>query len=63
MPLRTDARFWVLSEALSSYASDADDPPVRDADTVQARLHLLDAVAQILKNGLTLLGVSAPESM
>ena len=43
MPLRTDARFWVLSEALSSYASDADDPPVRDADTVQA------AVAVVLR--------------
>lgn len=40
-PLRTDARFWVLSEALASYASDADDPPVRDADTVQAAVALV----------------------
>jgi 8-oxo-dGTP pyrophosphatase MutT (NUDIX family) len=35
-PLETDPRFWVLSEALASYAADADDPPIRDADFLQA---------------------------
>ncbi len=32
-------------------------------DIVTARLTFLKAIAQVLKNGLTLLGVSAPESM
>ena len=34
--LRTDPRFWVLSEALASYASDRDDPPIRSGDRLQA---------------------------
>lgn len=33
------------------------------AELVQARLHLLMAVAQVIRNGLGLLGVSAPERM
>ncbi len=40
-PLETDARFWVLSEALASYAADADDPPVRDEDTLEAAVSLV----------------------
>jgi 8-oxo-dGTP pyrophosphatase MutT (NUDIX family) len=39
--LETDPRFWVLSEALSSYASDADDPPIRDAAFLQAAVSLV----------------------
>jgi len=35
-----------------------------DNDAIRnARLTLISAVAQVLKNGLTLLGVSTPESM
>jgi 8-oxo-dGTP pyrophosphatase MutT (NUDIX family) len=34
--LETDPRFWVLSEALASYASDAADPPPPDPDFLQA---------------------------
>jgi 8-oxo-dGTP pyrophosphatase MutT (NUDIX family) len=34
--LETDPRFWVLSEALASYASDAADPPPPDPDFIQA---------------------------
>ncbi len=34
--LETDPRFWVLSEALASYASDAADPPAPDPDFIQA---------------------------
>lgn len=44
-PLETDPRFWLLSEALASYAADADDPPVRDADALQA------AVTLVLRGG------------
>lgn len=40
-PLETDPRFWVLSEALASYAADADDPPARDADFLQAAVALV----------------------
>jgi arginyl-tRNA synthetase len=36
---------------------------VEDADLRDARLNLIDAVRQVLGNGLGLLGVSAPESM
>lgn len=39
--LKTDHRFWVLSEALASYVSDADDPPVRDSDVIQAAVALV----------------------
>lgn len=34
--IRTDPRFWVLSEALASYASDEDDPPIHEGDRLQA---------------------------
>ncbi|MHC1789237.1 arginine--tRNA ligase [Solidesulfovibrio sp.] len=34
-----------------------------DATLTAARLRLLDAVAQVVRNGLSLLGVSAPDSM
>jgi 8-oxo-dGTP pyrophosphatase MutT (NUDIX family) len=40
-PLQTDPRFWILSEALASYASDHDDPPIRDEDRVQAAVSLV----------------------
>lgn len=40
-PLQTDVRFWLLSEALASYASDHDDPPIRDSDRVQAAVSLV----------------------
>ena len=36
---------------------------VDEADITQARLALIAAVAQVMRNGLTLLGVSAPEKM
>jgi len=35
-PLETDPRFWVLSEALASYASDEDDPLLLDEAYLQA---------------------------
>jgi arginyl-tRNA synthetase len=34
-----------------------------DRETIQARLYLLKSVAQVLQNGLGLMGVTAPESM
>lgn len=40
-PLETDPRFWVLSEALASYAADADDPPPADPDFLQAAVTLV----------------------
>jgi len=40
-PSETDPRFWVLSEALASYATDADDPPVRDDDRLEAAVSLV----------------------
>ncbi len=36
---------------------------VEDAELCQARLHLIHAVRQVLRNGLELVGVSAPEAM
>jgi 8-oxo-dGTP pyrophosphatase MutT (NUDIX family) len=42
-PLETDPRFWVLSEALASYAGDANDPLVLGGDYLQA------AVAVVLR--------------
>lgn len=39
--LRTDPRFWVLSEALASYASDEDDPPIHATDRLQAAVSLV----------------------
>ena len=35
-PLEIDPRFWVLSEALASYASDANDPLILEGDYLQA---------------------------
>lgn len=40
-PLETDPRFWVLSEALASYAGDANDPLVLEGDVVQASVALV----------------------
>lgn len=41
LPLETDPRFWVLSEALASYAADAADPPPRDPDFLEAAVALV----------------------
>ena len=40
-PLETDPRFWVLSEALASYAGDPDDPLVPEGDVVLASVALI----------------------
>jgi 8-oxo-dGTP pyrophosphatase MutT (NUDIX family) len=40
-PLETDPRFWVLSEALASYAGDANDPLVLEGRIVQAAVALV----------------------
>lgn len=40
-PLETDPRFWVLSEALASYAAGADDPPPRDPGFLEAAVALV----------------------
>lgn len=40
-PLETDPRFWVLSEALASYAGDANDPLVIEGGYVQAAVALV----------------------
>lgn len=40
-PLETDPRFWVLSEALASYAGDADDPLLLEGGYVQASVALV----------------------
>lgn len=40
-PLETDPRFWVLSEALASYAAGADDPPTRGVDFLQTAVSLV----------------------
>jgi 8-oxo-dGTP pyrophosphatase MutT (NUDIX family) len=40
-PLETDPRFWILSEALASYAGDANDPLVLEGDVVQASVALV----------------------
>jgi len=36
-----DPRFWVLREALASYASDPDDPPIQDDDRIRAAVSLV----------------------
>jgi 8-oxo-dGTP pyrophosphatase MutT (NUDIX family) len=46
--LTTDPRFWVLSEALASYAGDEDDPPIRDGERLQA------AVSLVIRGGVDL---------
>jgi 8-oxo-dGTP pyrophosphatase MutT (NUDIX family) len=40
-PLETDPRFWVLSEALASYAGDANDPLILEGEVVQASVALV----------------------
>jgi 8-oxo-dGTP pyrophosphatase MutT (NUDIX family) len=40
-PLETDPRFWVLSEALASYAGDANDPLVLEGEIIQASVALI----------------------
>ncbi|MDZ7781026.1 MAG: CoA pyrophosphatase [Gemmatimonadota bacterium] len=40
-PLETDPRFWVLSEALASYAGDDDDPLLFDEAYLQAAVALV----------------------
>lgn len=40
-PLETDPRFWILSEALASYASDANDPLILEGDYLQASVALV----------------------
>jgi 8-oxo-dGTP pyrophosphatase MutT (NUDIX family) len=40
-PLETDPRFWVLSEALASYAGDPNDPLVLDGSYLQAAVALV----------------------
>ena len=40
-PLETDPRFWILSEALASYASDANDPLILGGGYVQASVALV----------------------
>jgi 8-oxo-dGTP pyrophosphatase MutT (NUDIX family) len=40
-PLETDPRFWVLSEALASYAGDANDPLVLGDTYIQASVALI----------------------
>ena len=59
-----DVTFY-LRELAASYHSyyDAERILVDDAPTKTARLALVAATAQVLRNGLNLLGVSAPEKM
>lgn len=40
-PLETDPRFWVLSEALASYAADANDPLILEGRHMQASVALV----------------------
>ncbi len=40
-PLESDRRFWILKEAIASYAGDPDDPPVQDDDVLQAAVALV----------------------
>jgi arginyl-tRNA synthetase len=59
-----DVTFY-LRELASSYHSyyDAERILVIELPTKLARLALIKATAQVLKNGLSILGVSAPEKM
>ena len=59
-----DVAFY-LRELAASYHSyyDAERILVDDAATKLARLALVAATSQTLRNGLTILGVSAPEKM
>lgn len=40
-PINTDPRFWILSEALASYAGDPDDPLVLGTDRIHAAVALV----------------------
>ena len=51
-----------LANAFHTYYN-AEKLIVDDADVRNARLALVQAAAQVIRNGLALLGVSAPESM
>jgi arginyl-tRNA synthetase len=51
-----------LSAAFHTYYA-AERVLVEDAELARARLALLAATRQVLRNGLAVLGVSAPESM
>jgi arginyl-tRNA synthetase len=59
-----DVTFY-LRDLAASYHSyyDAERILVDDSAIKLARLSLVAAVAQVLRNGLSMLGVSAPESM
>jgi arginyl-tRNA synthetase len=59
-----DIAFYLrdLSGAYHSYY-DAEKVLVDDQELRQARVSLLAATAQVIRNGLGLLGVSAPENM
>ena len=57
-PIETDPRFWVLSEALASYATDADDPPPPDPDCLQAAV----SVVVRARHGLDLLLIKRARS-
>ena len=48
---------------MSSAASVNIFPPVTGAELRDARLALVDATGQVLRNGLGLIGVAAPEKM
>ena len=52
-----------LAQLLHSYYNKYSILSADDEKTARARLALLRAVAQVLANGLDLLGVSAPERM
>ena len=39
--IATDVRFWLLSEALASYAGDAGDPPIHEGDRLQAAVSVV----------------------
>ena len=52
-----------LARELHAYYASVQVLSTQDENLAAARLDLLRAVAQVLKNGLDLLGVSAPENM
>jgi arginyl-tRNA synthetase len=59
-----DVTFYLrdLAACYHSYY-DAERILVEDKHTMQARVALVAATAQVLRNGLALLGVGAPQSM
>jgi len=59
-----DVAFYLrdLASAFHSYYA-AERFLVDDVELTRARVALLSATAQVLRNGLALLGVSAPEKM